>query len=166
MQSINFQVGNYKEYALNGDENNTIKIDISDIGLIKRLRKAMEEIDEYQKQFEGKEEADENLVSELDEKAREIINKAFDSDVCTKAFGNKNCMSAASNGLPNIVNFLNAFIPVIQNDFRSEIEKEQKTLEEKTAKYIEPVVNNSAPAIDVSALSQEQKKSLIEELSK
>lgn len=166
MQSINFEVGNYKEYAINGDENNTIKIDVSDIGLIKRLRKAMEEIDEYQKQFEGKEEADENLVSELDEKAREIINKAFDSDVCTKAFGNKNCMSAASNGLPNIVNFLNAFIPVIQNDFKSEIEKEQKTLEEKTAKYIEPVVNNSAPEIDVSALSQEQKKALIEELSK
>lgn len=166
MQSINFEVGNYKEYALNGDENNTIKIDVSDIGLIKRLRKAMEEIDEYQKQFEGKEEADENLVSELDEKAREIINKAFDSDVCTKAFGNKNCMSVASNGLPNMVNFLNAFIPVIQNDFQSEIEKEQKTLEEKTAKYIEPVVKNSAPEIDVSALSQEQKKALIEELSK
>ena len=166
MHSINFEVGNYKEYALNGDENNTIKIDISDIGLIKRLRKAMEEIDEYQKQFEGKEEADENLVSELDEKAREIINKVFDSDVCTKAFGSKNCMSAASNGLPNIVNFLNAFIPVIQNDFKSEIEKEQKNLEEKTAKYIEPVVNNFAPAIDISALSDEQKQALIEELSK
>lgn len=37
MQSINFNSGNYKEYAINGDENRVIRINVSDVGIITRI---------------------------------------------------------------------------------------------------------------------------------
>lgn len=166
MQSINFEIGNYKEYAINGDERNTIKIDVSDIGIIDRLQTAMAEISDYQQKLDSITEPSDSVVSEMDSTAREIINKAFDSDVCTKAFGSKNCFSVASNGQPVIINFLNAFMPIIKNDFSLAIENQQSELKGKTSKYIDPVVNGPATEIDVSTLSEGQKKALIEELKK
>lgn len=167
MQSVNFEIGNYKEYALNNDEKNTIKIDVSDIGLIDRLQTAMNEIAEYQKTFDEVTDPDERIIKEMDETARKIVNKAFDEDICTKAFGNKNCFSVASNGKLNIVNFLEGFIPVIQNDFQSALQAQQIQLEEKTDKYTKPVTGMvSKPAIDVSELTQEQKNAILRELLK
>lgn len=177
MQSINFEVGNYKEYSINDDENNTIKIDVSDLGFVDRLQKAYAEIEEYAKKLESVDKPDENILVQMDETARKIVNKAFDCDVCTKAFGNKNCMSFAANGLPNIVNFLNAFIPIIERDFKSAFQAQQIELEEKTDKYTKPVIEQTrppivdmvsqpAPTIDISKLTQEQKNAMLRELLK
>ena len=175
MQSINFEVGNYKEYSINGDENNTIKIDVSDLGFLDRFKTAMTEISDYQKEIEDIKEPSENIFAEMDKKAREIVNKAFDSDVCSKAFGNKNCFSTASNGKSIIVNFLEAFIPVIEHDFESTLQAQQIKLEEKTEKYTKPVIEQtrppivgmvSQPTIDISKLTQEQKNAMLRELLK
>ena len=175
MQSINFEIGNCKEYAINGDENNTIKIDVSDLGFLDRLQKAYAEIEEYAKKLESVTKPDENILSEMDETARKIVNKAFDSGVCTKAFGNKNCFSVAANGRPNIANFLEAFIPIIERDFKSAFQAQQIKLEEKTDKYTKPITVQSKPpivgmvsqpAIDISKLTQEQKNAMLRELLK
>ena len=165
MQSINFEVGNYKEYPINEDKNNTIRINLSDINFYYRFKDAYREIEKYFDEIAKIENPDDEIFREIDKKVRELINSVFGCDVCTQAFGNINCMADTSTGLPVIINFLNAFAETVIPDFKSALEKEQKTLEEKTAKYIEPVVN-SAPKIDVSILSEEQKKALIEELSK
>ena len=175
MQSINFEIGNYQEYAVNGDENNTIKIDVSDFGFVDRFRKAYSEIEEYMKKLESVTEPDENILAEMDETARKIVNKAFDSDVCTKAFGNKNCFSTASNGQPVLINFLMAFIPIIKRDFKSAFQAQQIKLEEKTEKYTKPIIEQSKlpvigmvsqPAVDISKLTQEQKNAMLMELLK
>ena len=175
MQSINFEIGNYKEYAINGDENNTIRIDVSDLAFVDRFKTAMSEIADYQKELESISDPSEDIFSDMDRRAREIVNKAFDSDVCTKVFGNKNCFSPAGNGKPVIHNFLEAFIPVVENDFKSVFQAQQIKLEEKTDKYIKPVIKQSKPpvigmtpqaAVDISSLTQEQKNAMLMELLK
>ena len=175
MQSLNFEIGNYKEYAINGDESNIIKIDVSDLGFVERFKTALSEIEEYQKELKNVKVPDENILAEMDAKAREIINKAFDSDVCSKAFGNKNCFSTASNGKSIIVNFLEAFIPIIEKDFESTLQAQQIQLEEKTEKYTKPIIEQSKPpiagmvsqpTIDISKLTSEQKNAMLKELLK
>lgn len=174
MESINFNIGNIKEYAINGDENNTIKIDVSDYGLIERFKTAMTEIESVQQEYKSINNPNEDVFKEMDKKARDIVNKAFDNDVCSKAFGNKNCLSTASNGKPMLINFLEAFIPIIQRDFGSVIKAQQITIEQKTEKYTKPVIVQSkpqfvgmtTPAIDVSNMTADEKAALIKDLLK
>lgn len=177
MQSINFESGNYKEYAINGDENNTIRIDVSDLGFVDRFKTAMKEIEKAQEEYSAIKNPSEDILSEIDRRARDIVNKAFDCDVCTKAFGNKNCLSRASNGEPILINFLNAFIPIIKKDFGSAIQAQHIKLEDKTEKYTKPIVSQptaapqyvgmvSQPSLDISSLTQEQKNALLRELIK
>ena len=78
MKSINFDTLEYKEYALNGDENNTIRIAAGDYNIIERLGQAVDEIGEVQEQFSEIKAPDAGILSEIDRKAREIVNKVFD----------------------------------------------------------------------------------------
>lgn len=174
MKSIDFEIGNIKKYAINGDENNCIELDVSDIGLLNRFKTAMTEIEEYQKELSSVNSPCEDIFEQMDIKAREIVNKAFDCDVCTKAFGDKNCFSTASNGKPVLINFLEAFIPIITEDFGKNAASQKAHTEAKTGKYIAPIVNKE-PVVglahpygnvlpDVSGLSAEEKRALIAQL--
>lgn len=174
MKSINFEIGNYKEYIINGDESNTIKLDVSDVGFIERLKTGMAELEEYQKEFNDIESPEEDIFERMDKKAREITNKIFNCDVCTKAFGDKNCFSVASNGKTNLINFLEAFIPIVTEDFGEAAAALEYQLESKTEKYTAPVVSKAPTAglarpygnniPDVSSLSTEEKRALIAQL--
>lgn len=174
MKSINFETGNYKEYVINGDESNTIKLDVSDVGLLSRFKTAMAEIEEYQEELNKMENPREDIFEQMDKKAREIVNKAFDCDVCTKAFGSKNCFSVASNGKLILINFLEAFIPIVTEDFGEKAAAQKSQLEAKAEKYIAPVVNKAPTAglahpygnniPDVSGLSAKEKRALIAQL--
>ena len=53
MQSIDFNSGNYKEYAINGDENRVIRINVSDVGIITRIQDAMSKADISQKKCQS-----------------------------------------------------------------------------------------------------------------
>lgn len=181
MKAVNFTVGNYREYALNGDENNTIRIDVSDVSLVKRFKEAAEEIENFgdKLNFVGDEL---QAFAKADAKAREIVNGIFGEDVCSKAFGGKNCMSTASNGKPILINFLDAFVPVVIEDIKSAVQTVSED-NDKTKKYTsqidKPIVHSSAAEmvslsgsalsshdIDLSALTQEQKNAVIMELLK
>lgn len=167
MKNIDFEIGSYREYVLNGNSSNPLKLDISDVGLIERLKKGMTEIDEYQKELDNVESPGEDIFEQMDKKAREIVNKIFDCDVCTKAFGNKNCFSLASNGKNNLTNFLEAFMPVLLEDFGETANALKSKLESKTEKYIAPVISKAPVETalpDVSALTPEQKMALAAQL--
>ena len=164
MKSINFDIGNYREYAINGDETRTIRIDVSDLGFVGRIQTAMDEIQKYADELSATSDDAQVTFENMDQAARKIINKAFDSDVCEAAFGDKNCFSIARNGSPIIINFLNAFVPVIKNDFENALKTQRDELTAKTAKYIEPVIGESAAGIDISGLTDEQKNAMLREL--
>lgn len=173
MDSINFNSGNFKEYAINGDENNTIRLDVSDYGYIERFKNALDEIAQFEKEFKSREDQTADVLGEMDKKARDIVNRVFCEDICTKAFGSRNCMSSGSNGVPVLINFLNALKPVIERDFGAAMQAQKIKLEEKTDKYTKPVLSKppvvgmvSQPAIDIDSLTKEQKNAILAELLK
>lgn len=63
MQSIDFNSGNYKEYAINGDENRVISINVSDVGIITRIQDAMSKAD--------------NIAEEVSEREKKRIKLSF-----------------------------------------------------------------------------------------
>ena len=100
MQSIDFNSGNYKEYAINGDENRVIRINVSDVGIITRIQDAMSKADNIAEEVSEREKNEDRtqLLKEYDQRAREMVNDIFGSDVCTAALGSVNVFSVASNG--------------------------------------------------------------------
>ncbi len=133
MRSINFD-GGYKTYAINGDENCTIKIQVTDFNLPKRINDALTEIEGVVEKAKGNR-SDEDMAS-FDTEIRATINKVFGSDICTPAFGIANVCSIASNGEPIFYNFFNALLPIVKEDIETaakaaEVRPEvQKYLEE------------------------------------
>lgn len=166
MQSIDFNSGNYKEYAINGDENRVIRINVSDVGIITRIQDAMSKADNIAEEVSEREKKEDRtqLLKEYDQRAREMVNDIFGSDVCTAALGSVNVFSVASNGKPVLFNFLEALLAVVVQEIKSTQTAAQIKLEEKVEKYIVPVV--AQPAVNVSELSDEDKKALLRELLK
>lgn len=166
MQSIDFNGGNYKEYAINGDENRVIRINVSDVGIITRIQDAMSKADNIAEEVSEREKNEDRtqLLKEYDQRAREMVNDIFGSDVCTAALGSVNVFSVASNGKPVLFNFLEALLAVVVQEIKSTQTAAQIKLEEKVEKYIVPVV--AQPAVNVSELSDEDKKALLRELLK
>ena len=164
MQSIDFNGGNYKEYAINGDENRVIRINVSDVGIITRIQDAMSKADNIAEEVSEREKNEDRtqLLKEYDQRAREMVNDIFGTDVCTAALGSVNVFSVASNGKP--VNFLEALLVVVVQEIKSAQTAAQIKLQEKVEKYIAPVV--AQPAVNVAELSDEDKKALLRELLK
>lgn len=108
MQSIDFNSGNYKEYAINGDENRVIRINVSDVGIITRIQDAMSKADNIAEEVSEREKNEDRtqLLKEYDQRAREMVNDIFGSNVCTAALGGINVFSMGSNGKPVLFNFL------------------------------------------------------------
>ena len=133
MQSINFNSGNYKEYAINGDENRVIRINVSDVGIITRIQDAMSNADNIAEEVSEREKNEDRtqLLKEYDQRAREMVNDIFGSDVCTAALGSVNVFSVASNGKPVLVNFLEALLVVVVQEIKSAQTAAQIKLEEK-----------------------------------
>lgn len=162
MQSIDFNSGNYKEYAINGDENRVIRINVSDVGIITRIQDAMSKADNIAEEVSEREKNEDRtqLLKEYDQRAREMVNDIFG----TAALGSVNVFSVASNGKPVLVNFLEALLAVVVQEIKSAQTAAQIKLEEKAEKYIAPVV--AQPAVNVAELSDEDKKALLRELLK
>ena len=179
MLSINFDSGNYKEFAINGDENNTVKINISDMGILTRAQDALKHIDGIVEELAEKEKQgvdNAELFKEQDEKARQMVNTIFATDICTHALGGTNAFSVASNGKPVIVNLLEALIQILVQEIKAAQTAAQIKLEDKTDKYIKPVtvtpvkplpfIPLAKPEIDIENLTAEEKNALLKELLK
>lgn len=140
MNNIDFNTRGYKEYSLNGDENAVIRFNPSDFNFRERLKQmdtdARKVFVEQGKFFEkrGKRLTNDEVfdkLNEADKAIREIINKAFDSDICTLAFGNANCLSFCG-GKPMFINFLEAIVPAISKDITEEKEKAEEIIKTYT----------------------------------
>lgn len=134
MQTISFDNG-IKEYAINGDENNVIRFNPTDFGLVERIKKAQKKIEELEKHYNKAEKTQENaekILIDYDRKIRDQINYVFNSDVCTAAFGSTNCMTICA-GQPLYQNFLEAVIPILEKDINTESKKAQKRISRYTS---------------------------------
>lgn len=176
MTNIEFSVGTYKEYQLNGK--NTISVNVSDPNIIKRLKDCGEKIDKVESELDA--ETSYDKLFEADATVRQIIDEAIDCPgACDAAFGAINCLAAASNGQPVYYNFLEALLPQLKEDIKQanaqtkpEPEPEPvipETLDksplnnERTRKYLEqPTI--TASSINVNAMSMDEREKLLKEL--
>ena len=169
MTNISFSTGTYKEYTLNGTE--TIRVNVSDPGMIDRLKNCGAKCDELSKKYEN---ITEDNLGEMDREIRALVDDALGCPgACDKAFGTTSCLAIA-NGKPIVVGFLEALLPQLQKDITAVLEANSvnnnlKSLEnERTQKYLKPItVTPTVPAsstINVAALSQPERERLMREL--
>lgn len=177
MKSINFSTG-YKEYVINDDENNKIRINISDLNIPSRAKEVQDFFNNMAEKYKNEDrQLTTEELSDLDKQIREKINYAFGTDVCTSAFGNINCMSLVGGGKMMFEAFFEALMPVIEDDIKAASQAQAIHIEDKTNKYISaaqsaPVAPQIAPAItvntaatpDISNLTQAQKDAMLIEL--
>lgn len=178
MQSINFNKG-YKTYAINGDENNTISINIGDLNLMTRLLDTQKEVEKLTEKYKDEEQLTPERLTAIDTEIKAKLDYAFGTDISSHVFGPLNCMSIVSGGKLLLESFLEAFLPILEND----VEEYKKNAEEfkaanhfkldegKTQKYITPVIPlaNPSPAVekvDISKLSQAEKDRILSEIFK
>lgn len=173
MKSINFDEG-YKNYAVNGDEKRIIRVRVADINLIKRVESALTEIEQLKEKYRGRQ--DKNTLLDFDRNVRDLIDKAFDSEICAPAFGDANICAPVSGGKLLFESFFEAFMPMLKADLSAAVmNKKMNTpeLRSEVSKYIEdPVISPVAglaepykPMLpDVSRLTPEEKRALLAQL--
>lgn len=130
MKTINFDNG-VREYALNGDEKNVIRVNVSDVNLMHRLAQLENKVNEMLGGAQSGELTGEALFK-LDTELKAAVNEAFGADICTPAFGAVNCLSPVSDGRTIFESFFEAFLPAIKED----IESFAKARAEKAAAYV------------------------------
>ena len=152
MKDIVFDEG-FKEYRINNDDNRIIKLRIGDPNLLSRLKTAYEEIKALESDFSKSD--TEVQIAEVDKRFREIFNAAFDTDICTPAFGGANPLTAVGNKRLYEV-FFDAFLPLIEEDITAAAQK----LRPEVQKYLP---DEGIP--DISGLDEQQKKALLAQLT-
>lgn len=173
MKSIKFDEG-YEEYMIADDPTRVIRIRLGDVKLLSRIKAAMKETKELLSKYKGK--PDEKGEVEFDKEFREIVNKAFDADICTPVFGNSSVLTLSGNGNFVFTEFFDAFLPQLEADIKAKAmtrkinEPEARPAVKKyiDAPTVKPVAGLSKPygseLPDISGLTPEQKKMLAMQL--
>ena len=133
--SINFDDG-YKEFEINGDPNRVLRFNPADIGVVDRMHKAVENMQNDINNIgdvkitqtgdamtEVKEVAD--IVRKINESLRNGFDEIFYPGASSIVFGVQNPMAIA-NGKTIYENFMNAYIKVVE-PFIHEAQKESET---------------------------------------
>ena len=173
MKSINFSTG-VKEYAINDDENNKIRININDLNIPNRTKEVQDFFESMAEKYKNEDrQITTEEMADLDKQVREKINYVFGSDVCTPAFGSINCMSPVSNGKMLFEVFFEELMSVVESDIKAVKQAQAVHIEDKTNKYISaaqsapiaPQISVTAnPMPDISNLTQEQKDAMLIEM--
>lgn len=168
MKAINLNLG-MTEYAVGGNEENPIRINLLDVNLLKRLRAAEQKINAAMEQYQGRDDLTAEEMIGFDEMFRAIMTETFGQDICACAFGDMNCMTPVPDGsggeIPVFRAFLESFLPVLEADIRAA--NPQPVVNPKVQQYTAPVITKKTPVSglpDVSSLSKEQKAALLAEL--
>ena len=135
MASIKVSTG-LKVYDIEDEDGNVrgqISFNPSDLGFYDR---ATQFYDDMQTMIDSIENDDSIVgmekVSAADKAMKEKLNQLFDDENASKVvFGNQNCFNTL-NGVSFVERFLNAFIPIIKNEFEKDEENSRKRIEKYT----------------------------------
>jgi hypothetical protein len=142
MQNLSFDDG-YKEFSINGDESRIIRFNPADFSIIERIKVAYDEIEKATNLKEDIElNPDGTAVDELGQAAEIVksindtiknqIDYIFNSPVSEAAFGNQSPLGMVK-GIPLYERFLNAIIPVVEKEVKSEMAASQKRISKYTS---------------------------------
>lgn len=140
MASIKIDTG-LKTYDIE-DSNGTVRGQISfnptDINFYQRAMEFSEKIDSWLETItslsdENSENTLADKISESDANVKAQINELFGDENTSKVvFGNQNAFNTL-NGVTFIERFLNAFIPIIEEEFKKEEKKSKQHIEKYTS---------------------------------
>lgn len=133
MTNLEFNDG-LKRLAINGDENRIITINPTDIAVIKRYNEVIPQLDRLSEKYKYKDVPQEKtveIISELDKKAREIIDYIIGFPVAETVFGTANCLSYAG-GQTIFENFLTAYMEYMKPEIKAEYERSKKRIKKYT----------------------------------
>lgn len=156
-KTINYNTG-LKKYALNGDKDNCIYINTSDINLYARIKESESAIDEIISRLDREEKTPELFV-EVDKQLKAKLNEVFGTDISGPAFGTTNCLSPLDDGELLFMSFFNAFVPAVLEDMKGRKEAFSYGGNKKVEKYLPPSakpVKADNADIDLSKLTPEQ----------
>ena len=169
MKSIQFNTGIWREYAVNGDENNTVRVNLSDVNLVKRL----DEVDAEAKEIFARLKTDHGKDAMLAEDAnlRSLLDRIFGGGFSGKVFGETNVLSPTDDGCL-FTSFCEAFGKLLQEDaeaLRAERRAQKPEISPAVQKYLPEGAAVLAQPLgvklpDVSGLTADQKKALLREL--
>lgn len=162
MKSINFQTGVWREYAVNGDETNTVRVNISDINVIGRMQSI---IGQAQEMFTNlREQHDPQTLMEHDKALRGLLDEVFGSGFSARVFGVTNVFTPVGDGDDMLFTaFCKAFTEVLQADAQEYAAAAKPAPRPEVQKYL-PRQEQAVPG--VSGMSAEQKQALLAELLK
>lgn len=161
MKSINFNTG-IKTYAVNGDENNVISINVNDINLLKRIKESEDLFTPILSRLDNEPNTPE-LLAEVDAQIKEKLDYVFGSDISARVFGGMNCLSPLEDGNLLFMSFFEAFAPLVIADINESKENFVANKESKLKKYMPEPQNSSV--VDLSSLTPEQ-RAFLESLKK
>lgn len=162
MQSINFQTGVWREYAINGDENNTIRVNISDINTVGRMQDIIGQARDMFALLRTQ--CDPQTLMEHDKALRGLLDEVFGAGFSDRVFGVTNVFTPVGDGEDMLFTaFCTAFTEVLRADAQAYAETRKPEIRPEVQKYL-PEQEPAVP--DVSALSEEQRRALLAELMK
>lgn len=166
MKSLNFDSG-IREYAVNGDESRVVRVNITDLNLGKRLEDLSADFERMKQKYQTIDTPNAQQLYEMDCDIRAMLNAAFDSDICTPAFGGANCCSPVGNGRMLCEGFVDALLAQVKADI-AEIRPAPAKPRPAVQAYLEdpqPVMQPVIPGSPViGELTPEQKRALIAQL--
>lgn len=144
MKNLCFDDG-YKEFSINNDPNKVIRFNPADLGIIERVNKAYQEIEKatkFKSDIELKVDGSPvdvigqaaELVKSVSDTVKAQIDYIFNSPVSEVVFGNQSPL-AMVKGKPLYERFLEAIIPVIQEEVMTELAASKKRIN----KYVSQV---------------------------
>ena len=136
-EKLNFKKNpGIKEYCFQNDETAIIRVNTSDPNLYSRLQKGKKRLEKLAEKYRdfSSDNSDEvvEMIDDIDKKIKSEINYMFDSDVSAVAFGNANCLELDDDGEPTFKNFLNALLPVVEEEIKAKQNKANKNI----SKYV------------------------------
>lgn len=143
MKSINFNTG-IKRYAVNGDENNVVAINVSDLNMLKRIKDAETVFDPILARLDTEENTPE-LMFEIDKEIKEKLDYIFGTDISSHVFGGANCLSPLEDGGLLFMSFFEAFAPMVIEDINKSRENFAANKTERFEKYL-PGAEKPKPA--------------------
>lgn len=133
MESINFAKG-YKEYVINGDESNILRVNLADQNIQKRAREVYTAIEDYKNSIASNGAKGANLLriyEDFDELIKEKIDYTFGKGTAKAVFGDMNCLAVANDdGACVFETFMDAIMPIIKRDITDASRKQKKHIDE------------------------------------
>lgn len=131
-----------KEYVINGDEARKFKVNVTDVNIWTRYNQVTPDIIA----LSNKPHSTPEDYTAIDHELRDKLNYIFNTDVCTAAFGDVNCLSPVSDGRPLFAAFLDSFLVQFKQDAEAAGNVAKIRLNNKTDLYAgqvssKPVLN-------------------------